>query len=570
METDDEIGGTTHWKPRFLVLMYFNRALSNRYIDTLRDDIDPYVRNSIRNLVFTGSISIFVILVSIYVISLFLTLPLEWMNKAGKDILEAAGETSNKAEDGSMEFGSRSSVVLPNKNTLEVLPEKKLWYRFSPRTEVIILVEHFHQMVKQFSGNGTAKIFKRKLLEVKNPFMLHQSFQSLYEARFQRKLSVDYQARASESLLSRLSLTSSRQAAGPPQRSSAIMTERLYTGPNVHAIDEAPIDDESGGNSSQLKKEEMWRLRRQVLRSKIFRWMIVAVVVPLVLALGAISYFVLVGVSSTLPSLVEASGEVYAQLERDFLVPHVASRADYISEALSTSLRDLHVHNRIVSWLASGGIVMTTSTMPPLIMDDENCKAYISDDGIPGFCPDLASRMATCDCAWDDPWGTTCSEQGPSSRLNQVLSLDTLREDADSSGNRNNTSYPALATTPNTTQWWPNIESLPGYNTTMRYNQTDTSTTNQMDGTRDLLDTSFDRARIVAAMSAIQIPLYNYVQQSDSDLSRLWSTNTAFEKDGSFSVYAGCYVLDAYSALARGGMPGYDRNKELCPDGKFG
>ena len=520
------------WEPLFLNIVSLSLQARDDHLVSLREQLDPHTSKLIRTILIAGFVSIAAILLFIYVVSLFLTLPLEWMNDIGKQILKSAGEVdAGDHNEGESHKLSNSSFNLGH---------KPWWYKVSPRTEVTQLVAQFSQMMKQFSGHGTAKLFKQQLLEVKNPFNLQDNFQQLYGRRQQSRGSYVYP---------RAQLPLADPGMTPSASSNLCIESRLYEGPNVHAMEDdhsASIfrfaDDPS--SSSAAAKQRM--SRRAVMRSPLFWWIVCSMALPLVFCLTAIAGYVIYDISQTFPTLVDIAGEVYTGLERDFLVPFARLRAAYISEIVSTTLRDLHLFNRAAGWLYLGGLQLTQNTFVEMNMVAETCKAPIA---LSGFCPEYASLSAQCDCAWNDPWRFPCQPMNSSRRL-QIASFEGLSNDAFPNGDRNHSSFPALATTPLTTNFYPDMESLPGYNTS----------------SASMLDTTFSRARVAASLAIIEVPLYNYGAKTYYPIQRTFGSYVTMERSGSISGYAGCNHYLAFAAVFN--LRSW--NTRLCPPGQFG
>jgi hypothetical protein len=133
---------------------------------------------------------------------------------------------------------------------------------------------------------------------------------------------------------------------------------------------------------------------------------------------------------------------------------------------------------------------------------------------------------------------------------------DSLREDIYPDGSRNISSYPKLATTPESTLFWPNISSAWKFK---QLNE-DSKQTN-----------TFDRMRITAATSMVQIPLYNYGKGS-TQFNRHLTTLIAFEADGLSGGYAGCdhSYPDSSKFQSTESKNAGKINPKLCPVGKYG
>lgn len=538
------------WNPAFLNILALNLQARQDHLQSLRNKLDPHTRLLIQTILIAGLASLVATFLVLYVVSLFLTLPLKWMDSTGQQILELAG------------------LVDTTNEKLDLSDKKPWWDKFSPPTEVSKLVEQFRQMIKQFSGQGTAKLFKKQLLEVKNPCALSEDFRSLYRSTRGRK-SVTYPKAATllvneelmnddgDTLYKGQDVLLAMEGDGDSMgRALSTPTEnanrRLHEGPNVHQLDVDQSLSKFEDPSSQLRRL-MGMPLRAVSRSSLFWWIVFAIAVPIVCWMGAISIYVMDDISRTFPEMVDVAGEVYTGLERDFLIPFARLRATYIAEIMSTSIRDLHVLNRMAAWVFMGAIQIPNQTVVEMASNAEVCKNFIP---FAFECPLVEAQMATCDCAWDDPWGfSTCHNFDKPQRQHQVVYFEGLRENAYPNGDRNFTTFPALATYPAATQYWPSIDSLPGSNST-------TSTG---------VETTYSRAQLMSTLAIIQIPLYNYPLRGNGRMQRTWASVVDTDRDGASSGYTGCNFFHSYFShfqVSRRATPTF--NPTLCPNGKYG
>ena len=519
------------WRPQFFTVFTAELNYRDFHVEALEAELNPRTRNLIRNIVVASSVAVILILAIIYFVSLCLTLPLEWMDNAGKQILQSAGSTSFQ----------------PSEETSEGkldLSKKPWWYKLSPRTEITKLVEHFHRMVEQFSGQGTAKLFKQQLLEVKNPFDLADNFEDVYNRRQEPGFTHTYNENVAFSPLG----GSSRI------HSSYTFRRRKHEGPNIHNLDDTDSVDHFAVDTSFRRRRGYDGLlvnqRFGHCRSRLFWWIVGCIAVPLLCAIGAISTYVLYSVSDEFPALVDLSADVLIEMERAYLIGVSRLRALLVADIVDSALRDLHVFNRIAGWLISGAIAIPNNTLVDMSMAADLCKNYSNDIE---SCPVYKQMAQTCDCDWEDPWGRGCRDIPYSDRLNQLLSFEALSEDADRNGLRNSTSYPNVATSPETTEFWSNFESMPGFNES-------TTRTNQL----------FDWARLASALSVVQVPLYNYPLKGEYPMQRVWGSYLALEEVGSLSGYAGCNLGHANYSSVHYGQNTMTKDTRLCPEGKYG
>ena len=120
-------------------------------------------------------------------------------------------------------------------------------------------------------------------------------------------------------------------------------------------------------------------------------------------------------------------------------------------------------------------------------------------------------------------------------------------------GDRNISSFPSVATSPSTTDWWSDLTTLPGW---------------EKGSTAAGHDSLYDRLRVSSAMPLFPV-LYNYDAEKENYLAQY----VGFEADGLFIRTAGC---DVGSAIASSGWKSSEGNgaaelrPDLCPVGKHG
>ena len=564
----------------FLFLAVYSIRSSERdeLVGDVERAVDSRVRLFITMIATAGCVCLGAIVLLIHVMALYFTSPLEWMNRVGSHMLKSAGnfahlpsEESTRVASGGGGASSSSLEETPSSsssskcgpNVADMLQNKPWAYRYSPRTEITKLVHEFSTMVQQFSGEGTAKIIKIDVFETKNPFILQKNFQTLYKRRQQNDFPFRYHPVGQRDNLQRPSpdegllpletclsgsIVRPLVVAKKQESSLTISEDRRHWGPNSRYMDDH-MEEEGWNLHISLKKGSR---RRGLLRSSVFWFVAGSMVLPLILCMSAISAGVLIGASRTFPSLIEAVEVVYTSVERLFLLPKTKFGALQVADVLFNHARDLHVFNRLAGWLFFGAIPMA-NTFTEMYTTAEVCKDYPFKTSCPAI---QNTPAATCDCAWKDRViKNTCQSNYTDSRRLQQLFFEGLREDADPiTGHRNSTTYPAVGRFPNDTYFWESIDAVPGAE--RGYNASGYRTT-------------FDRLRTTSALSAIQIPLYNYVQ--GTQLQRTWGSILSFDADGMFAGYVGCSTAHTHFAhLQANGDPSVWGNKELCPTGKFG
>ena len=125
--------------------------------------------------------------------------------------------------------------------------------------------------------------------------------------------------------------------------------------------------------------------------------------------------------------------------------------------------------------------------------------------------------------------------------------------DVDVNGDRYNTSFPDVATSPSSTGWWSDVDQLPGA-------EKGSSATGY--------ETTYDRLRVASSVPLYQV-LYNY----DEFKSHALGAFVGFEADGLYVGFDGCRVAknSARSWWKSSKSNGAERLRpELCPEGKHG
>ena len=575
--------GDKHFRPQFLV--YFSTSFS--IVDTLVAEVDEGIMGVVGDLVVfilcTGFGGMVVIAMAIYVASLYLTSPLQWMNEMGNQIIASAGtphahnlsqsthgkperkgskpgkEGPQRTESMKKETKKEEGDKQPPQQHPVLQLENKPWsYRLSLRSEITQLVDEFHTMVKHFSGSGTAKVIKQDLVEVKNPFRLGNNFKRLYKERARHccipaeldtTMSVSNDSHlltnSFGSSLSTMHLADELSERTP--RRALMGDDRKHWGPNIHCV----YDDQAtnrGRVPSSIVTTTTTK-RQDVLKSPIFWWILSLVAMPVALCMIAISVYVTVTISDSMVSLGQPLEDTYMEALSLAFLPYSLLRASYASNSISIALRDLYVSNRMAGWLFNGAIPMS-NTLTEMTTSAEDCKHY----PVGVACP---AHQEICSCEWNDPRSNSCdARSSQESRFLQQLFFEGLREDAMPNGDRDFTSYPQnglyypqYGVSPSSTFFWDTIESLPGAE--KGYNASG-------------YETTFDRVRTASALSAILIPLFNYVQ--GTTLERSLSSELTFDADGMTTGYAGCSIDHVHGAHYRA----QDDQSGFCPEGKFG
>jgi len=384
----------------------------------------------------------------------------------------------------------------------------------TPKTEITKLVHEFQTMVKGFSGSGTAIVVRDRVKERVNHFRIIPELYTLYWE--------GVNARAGDAV------------EGTPCRQNL---ER-------HVIFQD--ETENIGPTFELARKV------RVCRSRLFWWIIFLLVTPMILSMVIISLLVSKDMKRELPTWLEDVKSMSARLEILTINNTAFLRAIYAEELIKKPISDLHVLSRIAGWLFFGALERSDS-FTTLVTGTEDCKAYMPDATY--TCPFLLNTsLAPCDCSWNNPSGVECQiYEDIDSRYLQRLFYSGQSQDVDELGTRRNTSYPAVAATPTATSFWNNVNATPG--SSIGKNASGYTTT-------------YDRLRVVSALSVIQIPLHNYYLTDQNQLG----TYIGFDADGMLTGYAGCdYSQTGYASWRSDDASlAYLINPDLCPKGKYG
>ena len=413
-------------------------------LEGLNDEVDKSVKSIVIFTLIVGMVGIFIVLVMIMAISSWFTKPLKRMNKVGDQVVGRFGQEDEAGID-----YTREALVC------------------SPKTELTALEDEFSLMISRFSGDSTSKRVKISDEEKMNVFDFANEFSGLYQSRKDGSFGFGYtrdstaqDATSSNPTMCNLGTnTKSSSSNNKPSKPSATFDEKTYNSP-------------------------------------LFHWMAGLIASPVLIATIIISAVVLSEISNALPSLIAPIKEEYFDITQSYRSTAAGLLALKASEVTQRAARDIHVLTRFFSWALFGGIQLKNSFGSVAMLEGaEECKVAPSVDE----CEWIRGRP--CDCAWNDFTArgeeNACTNYRPAeSRAQQLLHFAGQRTSTWPDGTRNFTTFPDVASSPNTTAWWDNVTVLPRQ-ASEEFNNTKYGTT-------------YDRVRIVSALSTVFIPLYNY------------------------------------------------------------
>ena len=238
----------------------------------------------------------------------------------------------------------------------------------------------------------------------------------------------------------------------------------------------------------------------------------------------------------------------YLRVEVETLQAQTSLRADYVSELVSLSVRDLFLMTRYYGWLFFGGVGRADSFTEYMEDLADRCREYANDRNM-SECPGYDDNLV-CDCAWGETSFPTCRNYSYNTRHLQLVNYFVEATDSLPDGDRNFTSFPEVATSPNATRFWSNPATVPGW---------------EKGSSAAGHDTLYDRLRVASAMPLHQV-IYNADKEKDVSL------NLGFEADGLYIGWGGC--TNGWAGLSMWNSTEANRaaemRPELCPLGKYG
>ena len=241
-----------------------------------------------------------------------------------------------------------------------------------------------------------------------------------------------------------------------PEKPTHLFTCSESCRSNKGYITTAILDDRGAGHFENELRTSI--NHNQIRRSPLFWWIILLVVIPIILTMALICAIVTLEVTTVLPSWLEEAEAVSITLEKEYVKKGAVAHAVLTQEIFNPPIMDLHLLTRMASWLTFGGLDMSSS-FPTMEQGTEECKTFPND----GSCPFFADPgRVICDCSWKDSHDTPCQEYS-NSRFLQKQHFAVQAQDADETGARVSTSYPAVDFSPSETLWWDDITKMPGY-----------------------------------------------------------------------------------------------------------
>lgn len=257
---------------------------------------------------------------------------------------------------------------------------------------------------------------------------------------------------------------------------------------------------------------------KRLILSPIFWWISVLIAVPLLATMITICVIVTNDITTALPTWLEDVEVASVALESDAIATTAIARAAFSAEVMKQPVRDLYIYARVAGWLLFGGLIRSSS------FTEMTTGAYECKDKEVNTCDYLLldDPRTPCSCEWEDSHGIDCRNYVQDPRyeqrrfhagLNQDISDETI-------GTREKLAF--VKRSPGDTSWWlPGLEGMPGI---------------EKGSNVSGYSTTYDRVRVLSAMSVIELPLYNYKSGTDKHLGTYIGLNT----DGMMVGWAGC------------------------------
>ena len=523
-----------NYEPEWLVIMSTSASDVFRGVRELNQDMDEHTQRVFWISLVTGAVGLGAIIVIIIVMANAVATPLRYINETADDILDSFGEPNESMEPSATKDVSQNGEKdQPDAENMKSFREKHVQSTSicrtycAPRTELTDVLKQFKLLVDNFSGGLLAKSESGRRVELPNRFQLRDEFSDLYASR----LESDFPYKLDDIA----PVTETRKYLD----SSSLEGEAgfIHVGSNLNYT--------SFGNSR--RKSLTSAHTRNRCGSRLFLWTVAFIITPLLLTTVAISAVFLYAAMEEFDKSVTHAKDYFTNVKLDALSIHTKLRAELVAELVSVSVRDLYLLTRYYGWLLFGGIQRAES-FTELLTGVEECKFY-SDDY--SKCPFLQDYNV-CDCDWNDKISQTCQSFSGDSRQFQHVSFSVESSDSFANGNRNFTSYPDVARSPETTEWWSNLETVAG---------------SELGSSASGHATLYNRLRVASAM-----PLYPVLYNYDALKTNYIAQYIGFSADGLLIGFGGCRMdtagLSGWQSTEANGAA--NLRPELCPLGKFG
>lgn len=149
-----------NYSPEFIVVLSIEKAEVFDTVDAMDTAIDDDVAALITRTLIVGFSGLALVLVLIWIVSIFVTKPLAWMAKVAGQVVNNAGNTN---------LGDGIDAV-----------NEEPFYWCSPKTEVTHLVSEFGHMIHGLGGKGAASVVTTAVDEVRNTLLGVDEFEEIH------------------------------------------------------------------------------------------------------------------------------------------------------------------------------------------------------------------------------------------------------------------------------------------------------------------------------------------------------------------------------------------------------
>jgi HAMP domain-containing protein len=486
-----------NYRPIFFVITSYHIDDLIESVDALNENLNNRVTNINTFAVIIGLAGLAISTLIIFAMAHVLTAPLTNMNKVANEIVGSFGDSTKEDE-------IRQSGEVSMKS------------RCSPQTELSDVVTEFNKMVSNFSGSSEAKSEKYKDDDMINEFPARKELWDLYESRDDKLFKYNPTGELLERKFDSSNDGRSHEDFNDVSYSDSI--EYLHVGPNHISSMTRQTNEIAGDKSvSSISNTRKW--------SSLFLWVVVLIVTPLLFITIFLTAGVMTKINYELAKSTEDLQVDYLALHKQVMLSYARLRAGYVSGLTENSSNDLHHLTRYTSWLLFGALNQTPS-FTQITTGMEECKAYSEDFE---KC-DYVRENFVCDCAWRERgYADTCRNytEGPRPLLSNFWMSEWNPAD---NGDRYATNFPDSSFSVETTEWWDDVNSVPGF---------------EKGPSVSGYDTTYDRLRVLSALPLMQ-PLYHYGLGEGKETTL--GLGVGFEADGTVSIF---YFIAPFSLILR-------------------
>lgn len=540
------------YDPEYLVI----RAFSNEIFDvtTLNDDIETAVAEIFLLSFSIGAFGMVLTLLIVCFVSRRLTRPLLWMKQIAWYVQELSWTRNRVNISCSFLLLSLAGLLTPRRPPLTrsssyflasprelvnhanerssntfLLPEDPgmsvTACGCAPSTEITELVREFKDMINGFSGEGAATLAQPDLFEIPNQLTWQSEYQQLYS----------FSAKAIEDKTVRLEFVDVERSTVEGREERSAETDGDTDPSEANAVSTsivlAPPKRNSGPNlesdySEKKRMDSQFGVGNiRVLRSSLFWWLLVLIVLPLIMTNTTICWIVSDRIIHSMDDFVNAIVVDSLALELEVLQSSAAVKAAEATLNINDILRSLFIMTRIAGWLFFGGVERSDG-FSRMEEAAQECRGYSQENICPVY---FDFERTPCVCSWHDLFQ---KETPPCLSINytdsrylqhkfffcQARDFDSRtgrRDEAASFGTEGVDDSPA------NTVFWNDIDTVPGASKGVNASG---------------YETTYDRIRVSSAMSVVEIPVYNFATNLGQDRKFL-ASSVAFDADGMMSGY---------------------------------